>query len=91
MSEFWRLNFVYYSDWTYLLETIFLNHNENHWQNELIYKIIFTYIGETNLIGKVKSNSAVILYIYRAKLIALGFVGFFYYLFIKEKLEIMSK
>lgn len=72
-----KVDFVCYSDWTYLLETIFLNHNENHQQNELIYKIIFTYIGETHQIGKVKSNSAVILYIYRAKLIALGFVGVF--------------
>lgn len=85
------MNSVHYSGWTYLLETFLLNHNENQWQNESIYKIIFTYIGETNLMGKVKSNSAGISYIYRAKLVALGFVGFFLYLFTKLTLAIMLK
>ena len=58
-----------------------------------MYKIIFTYIGEANLIGQVKSNSTGILYIYTEKLMALGFVvlGFFWYLFMKEELAIMSK
>lgn len=74
------MNFVHYSDRTYLLGSIFLNHSENQWQNELIYNIIFTYIGETNLIGKVKPDSTVIFYIYRAELMALGFVGFYTYL-----------
>lgn len=73
------MNSVHYSGWTYLLEAILLNHNENQWQNESIYKIIFTCIGETNLIDKVKSSSAGISYIYRAKLVALGFVGFFFF------------
>lgn len=82
------MDFVHYSDWTYLLKTIFLNHNENQWQNESMYKVIFTSIEETNLIGKVKSSSAGILYIYRAKLMALGFVvwvGFFWILIYHRK------
>lgn len=43
------------------------------WQNESMYEIIFASIEETNPIGKVKSRSAGILYIHRAKLMALGF------------------
>lgn len=91
MSEFWRVNCVHYSDRTYLLESIFLNHSENQWQNELIYNIIFTYIGETNLIGKAKPDSPVILYIYRAELMAWGFVGFCAYLSKKSWQECQNK
>lgn len=45
-----------------------------------MYKVILTSTEETNLIRKVESSSAGVLYIYRAKSMALGFVvwvGFF--------------
>lgn len=77
-----------------IIETVFLNQSKDQWQNESMYEIIFASIEETNLIGKVKSRSAGILYIHRAKLMALGFVvlvGIFWYIFITEKLEITSK
>lgn len=85
------MNCIHNSGWTYVLEIILLNHNENQWQNESIYKIIFTRTGETNPKGKVKSNSTGISYIYRAELVALDFVGFLKYLFIKIRLAIMSE
>lgn len=61
------MNCAYNSGWTCVLEIILLNHNENQWQNESVYKIIFTHIGETNPNGRIKSDSTGILYIYRAE------------------------